>query len=114
MPTYKVTDPKTGRVMRLTGDSPPTQEELEQIFSQFEVEKERTFGEKVGGAFDAAAAMATGAIAQPVAGLVGLANLAAYQDPERAANRVEQVQNRLTYALAMLAESTCKTLQMRQ
>lgn len=35
MPTYQVTDPKTGKTVRLTGDSPPTQAELEQIFSQF-------------------------------------------------------------------------------
>ena len=34
MPTFKVTDPNTGRVVRLTGDSPPTEQELEQIFSQ--------------------------------------------------------------------------------
>lgn len=33
MPTYKVTDPSTGRTLRLTGDSPPTEEELNSIFS---------------------------------------------------------------------------------
>lgn len=32
MPTYKVTDPQTGKTLRLTGDSPPTEEELTQIF----------------------------------------------------------------------------------
>lgn len=32
MPTYKVTDPKTGVTLKLTGDSPPTEAELEQIF----------------------------------------------------------------------------------
>lgn len=32
MPTYKVTDPATGRTLSLTGDSPPTEEELESIF----------------------------------------------------------------------------------
>lgn len=40
MPTFKVTDPNSGRVLRLTGDSPPTQEELEQVFAQFQVEQE--------------------------------------------------------------------------
>lgn len=40
MPTYKVTDPNTGRVVRLTGDSPPTQQELEQVFAQFQVEEQ--------------------------------------------------------------------------
>ena len=33
MPTYRVTDPKTGRTLRLTGDSPPTEQELEDIFA---------------------------------------------------------------------------------
>ena len=39
MPTFKVTDPSTGRVVRLTGDSPPTQQELEQIFSELPAPK---------------------------------------------------------------------------
>ena len=33
MPTYIVTDPETGKKVRLTGDSPPTEQELEQIFA---------------------------------------------------------------------------------
>ena len=33
MATYKVTDPNTGRTVKLTGDSPPSGAELEQIFS---------------------------------------------------------------------------------
>lgn len=33
MPTYQVTDPTTGKKLRLTGESPPTEQELEQIFS---------------------------------------------------------------------------------
>lgn len=32
--TYTVTDPTTGRKVKLTGDSPPTEAELEQVFSQ--------------------------------------------------------------------------------
>ncbi len=34
MPTYLVTDPATGRKLKLTGDSPPTDQELEEIFAQ--------------------------------------------------------------------------------
>lgn len=34
MPTYKITDPTTGKVVRLTGDSPPTEQELTEIFSK--------------------------------------------------------------------------------
>lgn len=33
MPTYRVTDPKTGKTVSLTGDSPPTEQELEQVFA---------------------------------------------------------------------------------
>lgn len=32
MPVYNVTDPQTGRSLRLTGDSPPTEAELDEIF----------------------------------------------------------------------------------
>lgn len=32
MPTYKVTDPQSGKVFRLTGDFPPTEQELNEIF----------------------------------------------------------------------------------
>ncbi len=33
MATFQVTDPQSGQTIRLTGDSPPTEQELEQIFS---------------------------------------------------------------------------------
>jgi hypothetical protein len=39
MPKYKVTDPTTGRTVSLTGDSPPTEQELEQIFSSLPASK---------------------------------------------------------------------------
>ena len=39
MPTFKITDPNTGRTVQLTGDSPPTQQEIEQVFSQFDVQE---------------------------------------------------------------------------
>ena len=32
MPQYRVTDPATGRTVRLTGETPPTEAELEQVF----------------------------------------------------------------------------------
>lgn len=35
MPTYEVADSKTGKVLELTGDSPPTEQELNDIFSKF-------------------------------------------------------------------------------
>ena len=33
MPTYNVTDPTTGKSLKLTGDSPPTEQELNEIFT---------------------------------------------------------------------------------
>ena len=46
MPTYKVTDPTTGRTLSLTGDSPPTEAELEDVFRVYEVAPERERLEK--------------------------------------------------------------------
>lgn len=46
MPVYQVTDPSTGRKVRLTGDSPPTDEELESIFSNLPEPKPK--GEQLG------------------------------------------------------------------
>ncbi|MDI6741617.1 MAG: hypothetical protein QMD11_02665 [Smithella sp.] len=33
MPTYRITDPATGKAIKVTGDSPPTEAEMEQIFA---------------------------------------------------------------------------------
>lgn len=38
MPDYEVTDAKTGKTLILTGDSPPTEAELAEIFGQYETE----------------------------------------------------------------------------
>lgn len=35
MPIYKVTDPDTNQTLELTGESPPTEQELESIFSEY-------------------------------------------------------------------------------
>lgn len=40
MATFKVTDPSSGVTLKLTGDSAPTEQELEQIFSQYQPKKE--------------------------------------------------------------------------
>lgn len=34
MPTYQITDPRTGKKLKVTGDTPPTSAELEQLFSE--------------------------------------------------------------------------------
>lgn len=40
MPKYTVTDPQTGRKVTLTGDSPPTEQELEDIFASLPAPKQ--------------------------------------------------------------------------
>lgn len=99
MPTYRVTDPKSGRTVRLTGDSPPTEQELEQIFSQIQqptVERETTFPEKAIGAVEAALSVATGAVSEPIAGLMGLARTIT-SGAEEGANRVQEFKQNATY-----------------
>lgn len=44
MPTYKVTDPNTGKTVRLTGDSPPTESELNDIFGSAPAVAKTGFG----------------------------------------------------------------------
>ena len=119
MPTYVVTDPDTGLKLRLTGDSPPTEEELEQLFSvandqrvsnnngdmlasgpnmgpQARAPERRTFpGQGVG---EAAATLISGAVAEPVAGLAGLVELARSGDSSSAADAVQHMQSSLTYS----------------
>jgi len=41
MPTYEVTDPTTGRTLLLTGNKPPTEEDLKIIFRVYETAPER-------------------------------------------------------------------------
>lgn len=41
MPTYEVTDPTTGRTLLLTGNKPPTEEDLKRIFRVYETAPER-------------------------------------------------------------------------
>ena len=53
MPTYKVKDPETGKVASLVGDSPPTEQELEEIFKK--VKDEPSFFQKANKALGAGA-----------------------------------------------------------
>ncbi len=96
MATFQITDPNTGRAIELTGDSPPTEQELEQIFStlsaaqvpqQPSAQQEAFQGvarEKFGiapdlpppasplGVIEPALAIASGAVAEPVSGIAGI------------------------------------------
>lgn len=95
MPTYEVTSP-SGKKLRITGDQPPTQQELDQIFNQYEVKPERSFGGIAAGVGEAAATMITGAVAEPVSGLVGLARTLT-AGPEAGAERVQQFKENVIY-----------------
>jgi hypothetical protein len=48
MPTYSVRDPTTGKTVRLTGDSPPTEQELEQIFAGLKEQPQSGLLERAG------------------------------------------------------------------
>lgn len=109
MPTYQVTDPASGRRVELTGDTPPTDEDLDEIFKSLppaeSKPQDKTFLQKAGqvgkdlvtGAVgrDIAGAVVTGAIAQPVAGLAGLAS-APFVGLEHAGQITRDTQEALT------------------
>jgi hypothetical protein len=72
MPTYQVTDPKTGLKVKLTGDTPPTDADLDEIFAGLAKQptqaQEKTFLQSVGDtALEGMAAFNRGAL--DIAGL---------------------------------------------
>ena len=98
MPNYKVTDPKTGVTLTLTGDSPPTEQELNNIFSTYQIEPERSLGDQVVGGLETAATIASGALAEPIAGVAGIAqSLNPFADEGAGAEAVKATQEALTY-----------------
>ena len=95
MAAFIISDPKTGQKIKLTGSSPPTEQELNDIFSGVRggqngainngnnaddlgaTSNELSFSEKaidtIGGVVEPLSAIAQGALVEPVAGLSGLA-----------------------------------------
>ena len=99
MTVYEVQDSETGKKLRLEGDSPPTEAELEQIFSQFREEKPRALTSRIGKAkdvFEAGLQAATGAVSQPFAGFAGI-GAAIAPGGRTGAEAVEDVSNALTF-----------------
>lgn len=108
MPTFMVTDPTSGRKVRLTGDSPPTDAELEEIFAglpsldqvaqqpQAKTFQQRPTGEKALGVLGAGAQLVSGALAEPVAGLVGLGASILPGEPGAGARAVQATREALT------------------
>ena len=83
MPIYEVQDPETGQTIELEGDSPPTEAELTEIFSSMAPQ---------GSSFDAVVeplqAIGGNMAKMAGAGIFGLANLAATQDPGSASDMI--------------------------
>lgn len=77
MTVFVVTDPESGRKVRLTGDSPPTDAELEQIFADLAPKTGllQRVGKEIVGAVETVAAMGSSILAEPLAGVAGLTSL---------------------------------------
>lgn len=123
MPTYKITDPNTGKVLRVTGDSPPSEQELEQIFASQqpaqaapqpqEMQSPLSAGIDAGvGAakdlFGTVATLGSGIVAEPVAGMAGLVT-APFVGTEEAQKNIEATRQALT--IDPMTEGTTQNLQ---
>lgn len=130
MPRFKVTDPQTGRSVTISGDSPPTEQELVEIFATVEQSGRgragALFGEDTGppaapvggleaaglppqqaaaGApvgpeaiFEPALAIGSGIVAEPAAGLAGIAQaINPFAAPGAGAEAVQATQEALTF-----------------
>lgn len=142
MPAYEITDPQTGMTVELTGDSPPTEQELASIFAsvgqgsapaqeeiigepetaqpivattsdpvqavaaqpdttvQAQTQESGTLeriGEGVVAGAEIATALSTGVVAEPLAGLAGIAGTLFPGEPGQGARWVEEVREFLTY-----------------
>ena len=99
MTVFLVTDPDSGRKVKLTGDSPPTEEELEQIFNSLPAMNtplSEPIKDRAKTVADVGATLLSSAVAEPAAGVAGLATGVITQDPAAAAAVVEGVRDRLT------------------
>ncbi len=126
MAAFEVTDPTTGVSLELEGDSPPTEQELEQIFSQFggaqdagittasdtivdgnngleqpalsDIEQRRKRTADTGkAALESIAAFGSSVVAEPIAGLAGLAQAVnPFADKGAGARAVEATREALT------------------
>lgn len=104
MPTYMVTDPNTGRQLKLTGDAPPTDDDLDRIFADLPAKTgkpenpESSFIDKAAGVAENLAGIASGVVAEPIAGLAGIAqSINPFSEEGAGARAVEGVREALTY-----------------
>ena len=93
MPIYEVEDPKTGQVLELEGESPPTEHELEQLFSQFSVDNTPE-GNALDAVIEPLQAILGGAVTETAAGLAGAGNLMYSHDSGEATKAIEDIRQR--------------------
>lgn len=108
MPTYTITDPNSGEVVKLTGKRTPTEAEIASAFaakraavaakvaSEQEPSMLQQVGEGLVGVGELAATVATGLPATVAAGVAGLGALP-FGGTQGGADTIEAVQNALTY-----------------
>lgn len=86
-----------GRKLKLTGDVAPTDAELDEIFANLPA-KEVSTSDKIIGGLETAGTMASSIVAEPLAGLAGIAQgLNPFSEKGAAAEAVESTRQALTY-----------------
>jgi hypothetical protein len=104
MPIYIVTDPQTGQKVKLTGDSPPTEQELNGIFEGLaattqpaigdQAQPEPSLGQQFEGVGENIDTLVAGAILEPIAGIAGIAQtLNPFADEGAGARAVKAVKD---------------------
>lgn len=121
MPVFLVTDPQTGQKVKLTGDSPPTEQELNSIFSNLPQPQQNiasagnidvpaggagpafpdrptqaTTSEGLLGGAEVAGTVISSAIAEPIAGLSGLV-ASAFGGVDSGVDTINLVKDALTF-----------------
>ena len=99
MPVFLVTDPQTGQKVKLTGDSAPTEQELNDIFANLpQAQQDPSLGQQALGVAENIGALVSGAVAEPLAGIAGLAqSLNPFADEGAGAQAVEATREALTF-----------------
>jgi len=107
VPTYRVTDSVTGKTLKLTGDSAPTEQELVDIFKSYTPNKKRDFITPAKQTAETVAALVTGGTSWIPAGLsMGLPTIEKHgisfiprsmEELEKRSERALKIQEKLTY-----------------
>jgi hypothetical protein len=107
VPTYRVTDSVTGKTLKLTGDSAPTEQELVDIFKSYTPKKKRDFITPAKQTAETVAALVTGGTSWIPAGLsMGLPTIEKHgisfiprsmEELEKRSERALKIQEKLTY-----------------